>query len=424
MSDGERAAKTTLFARALAALPSRATEVRAWWVPGRLEFLGKHTDYAGGPSLLCVVERGFAVVATPRRDSRVTINDAVTGDRIDAALDLDLVVRQDHWSNYPLTVCRRIARNFPGARRGIDLAFASDLPPAAGLSSSSALVVATFLALADANDLAMCDEYAASIRRSEDLASYLGAVENGAAYRELAGDRGVGTQGGSEDHTGILLAQPDSLVQYAFAPIRFERAVPLPHDWRFVIAISGVVAEKTGAARSLYNRAAARATDALARWRAATHSDAPTLGTALSEDPAAALTRFREVLKDHRELLARVEQFAGECEIVRAAGEALARNDPSTLGELVDLSQKHAEQSLGNQVPETIELARRARALGAIAASAFGAGFGGSVYALVRGSDAEAFRRSWSDSYGSAFPALRPRAMFFLTRAGPAAVAL
>jgi galactokinase len=424
LSETERAAKTSLFARALAALGSPGAEVRAWWVPGRIEFLGKHTDYAGGPSLLCAVERGFAVVAAPRADSCVSIHDAMTGDRVDAALDVDLVVRQGHWSNYPLTVCRRIARNFPDARRGVDLAFASDLPPAAGLSSSSALVVGTFLALADANDLASYDEYERSIRRREDLASYLGAVENGAPFRELAGDHGVGTQGGSEDHTAILLARVDSLVQCAFAPIRFERAVPLPNDSHFVIAVSGVVAEKTGAARALYNRAAARAAEALQRWRTATESAAPTLAAALSDDPFAALSRFRDVLQHTPELLARVEQFVAECDIVRAASDALAGGDLARLGALVDQSQERATRSLGNQVPETIELARRARALGAIAASAFGAGFGGSVYALVRGADAEAFCDSWSDSYASAFPALRPKAMFFLTRAGPAAVAL
>ena len=40
---------------------------RAWWVPGRIEVLGKHTDYGGGRSLLTTVERGFHVLATPRR---------------------------------------------------------------------------------------------------------------------------------------------------------------------------------------------------------------------------------------------------------------------------------------------------------------------------------------------------------------------
>ena len=33
----------------------------AWFVPGRLEVLGKHTDYAGGNSLLAAVEQGITV---------------------------------------------------------------------------------------------------------------------------------------------------------------------------------------------------------------------------------------------------------------------------------------------------------------------------------------------------------------------------
>ena len=60
-------------------------------------------------------------------------------------------------------------------------------------------------------------------------------------------------------------------------------------------------------------------------------------------------------------------------------------------GKLVDESQVAAEELLGNQVPETISLAKHARALGAYAASAFGAGFGGSVWALVSRSEAEQF---------------------------------
>ena len=54
-----------------------------------------------------------------------------------------------------------------------------------------------------------------------------------------------------------------------------------------------------------------------------------------------------------------------------------------------------AERLLGNQVPETISLASTARALGAAAASAFGAGFGGSVWALVPEADAHAFASDW-----------------------------
>ena len=422
LSERERASKAALFATALRAL-GRDDDVRAWWVPGRIEFLGKHTDYAGGPSLLCAVERGFAVVAAPRTDARVSVHDATSGDRIETKPGRDMPVRQKHWSNYPLTVCRRVTRNFPGATRGVDIAFASDLPSAAGLSSSSALIVATFLALADVNELSSRVEYDESIHGTEDLAGYLGAIENGADFRALAGDRGVGTQGGSEDHTAILCAVRGALAQYSFAPIQFERVVPLPDDHLFVIAVSGAVAEKTGGALALYNRAAERAMAALRVWREATGSNAPTLAAALRERPDAIET-FRDVLRGRPELLDRVEQFRAEAELVRAAGDTLACGELDRVGELVQQSQANAERWLGNQIPETMELARSARELGAAAASAFGAGFGGSVYALVDARDAEAFRQRWSARYASIFPDRSGVANFLISAAGPAAINL
>ena len=58
-----------------------AAPQHAWWVPGRLEVFGKHTDYAGGRTLVCCVPRGFAVVASPREDHIVRVVDALRGER-------------------------------------------------------------------------------------------------------------------------------------------------------------------------------------------------------------------------------------------------------------------------------------------------------------------------------------------------------
>src|SRR4026208_691317 len=51
----------------------RSAPVHAWWVPGRLEVFGTHTDYAGGHTLVCAVPRGFAVVARRRIDNVVRV---------------------------------------------------------------------------------------------------------------------------------------------------------------------------------------------------------------------------------------------------------------------------------------------------------------------------------------------------------------
>ena len=97
----------------------------------------------------------------------------------------------------------------------------------------------------------------------------------------------------------------------------------------------------------------------------------------------------------------------------------MRRNDLTGLGMTVDLSQTLAERMLGNQVPETIALAHRARELGAVAASAFGAGFGGSVYAVVPEEKAAAFMSQWSTDYVRQFPHRREGSTFFETRLGP-----
>jgi galactokinase len=132
-----------------------------------------HTDYAGGRSLVCAVERGFVVAAAPRRDARVTLFELASGERGEAALDPSCEPPDRHWLRYPAVVARRLARNFPAARRGADLVFESDLPPAAGLASSSAFMIAVFLALAEVNELPREATWRRALATKEELAAYL-----------------------------------------------------------------------------------------------------------------------------------------------------------------------------------------------------------------------------------------------------------
>ena len=407
---------------ALESLGAAASDARRLFVPGRLEVLGKHTDYAGGRTLVCAAERGICFAAAPRTDAEVRVVDAASRESLDFTIGPALRHAPRHWANYPLTVARRIARNFPGPLAGADITFASDLPPAAGMSSSSALVVGFFTVLADVNQLARRHEYLQNIHSTEELAGYLGTMENGSSFGSLRGDTGVGTAGGSEDHTAILCCRAGALSQYAFCPIRHERTVPLPAGWTFAIGVSGVVADKNAAAQESYNRAARTVDTILAAWRAATGRSDGCLAEAVASAPDAP-ERLREILRtaatEPEPLLARLEQFVVEStEIVPEVGDCLARGDVEGIGVLVDRSQRGAERWLGNQVPETVALARSARRLGAAAASAFGAGFGGAVWAGVRTHDANDFVERWGREYRGTFPARALQASFFLTRPG------
>lgn len=410
---------------------SGSVDVGRWFVPGRIEVLGKHTDYAGGRSLLCAIGRGFCVSAVARSDRIVRIVDAGRGLTGEVPLDAALVASATGWMVYAQTVAARIAQNFPGQLRGADIALASDLPRASGMSSSSALVVSLFTALSDVNALADRPEYAADIRGPEDLGGYLGCLENGRSFGGLGGDRGVGTFGGSEDQTAILCCRAGEIAQYAFCPVRHERSMPLESDWSFVVASSGVAADKTGAVRQSYNRLSLAVSAILDLWNRSTGRRDKSLFAALSEAPDAverirSLVRLLPVEGFSAEFLGgRLDQFLEETtRIVPEVADLLEKGEVGLLGELVDRSQELAERCLGNQVPETIALARSARELGAAAASAFGGGFGGSVWALLQTEAAGAFRRRWAESYAKAFPAVTEQSRFFVTRPGPAVVRL
>ena len=419
----EKAAQFARVAqRLLAQTDDSAAEAAAWFVPGRIEVFGKHTDYAGGRSVVAAAQRGFCGVAVARHDDLVHVIDVAKQVDVQFSLSPTLVPTQGCWSNYPMTVARRLAANFSSARRGVSMAFASDLPPAAGMSSSSALMVMTFLLLRDLNGVERDPAYLDNIQSLEDLAGYLGTVENGQSFKQLPGDRGVGTFGGSEDHTAILCARPGAWAQFSYCPVRLERMIEAPKDHLFVIGVSGVVAEKTGAARELYNLASRRASAVTRIWQEATGRSDPHLAAIVRSSPNAVAHMFNLLdAQQHdefsrQELRDRFEQFVTESEaIIPALPDVVSAESIEKLGKLARRSQQLGAEKLGNQIPETVFLTDTARQLGAVAASAQGAGFGGSVWALVAEPDVTSFTERWSAAYHGAFPHLAADAEFFTT---------
>lgn len=395
----------------------------AWFVPGRIEVLGKHTDYGGGRSLICTAERGFRVVSAPRTDRHVSLHDV--GRNTSLFLNPDGPFPDVSWGTYPMTVVRRLTRNFPELARGVDLVFESDLPSAAGMSSSSALMIAVLLALINANDLERTARWTENMRELPvDLAAYAATIENGQTFRGLAGERGVGTEGGSEDHTAILCSRTGYLAQYAFCPTRHERSIPFPAELIFAIGMSGVAARKTGEAREDYNRASRNAARVLDIWNNETGRHDTSLAAAVLSSTTAA-AELRMMLAGHADLVDRFDQFVEETTVmVPQAAVEIESGAFDAFGRTVARSQELAERLLRNQVPETIALARLARNEGALAASAFGAGFGGSVWALVELDRAADFLNRWQNAYREACPAAAPRSLFFLTRPGPPVVKL
>jgi galactokinase len=257
----------------------------------------------------------------------------------------------------------RLRRDF-GDAGGATITVTATLPAAAGLSSSSAFVTGLVLTLADLWDITLPD--------GPDLVEYVASVE-----------RGVGVRGGAEDHAAILLAREGHLLPCRFRPTRPEPYVPWRDDMVFVIAVSGVVAEKALGTRERYNRTAG----VLKRIEAA--------GVPLAHlvDHPAEVDQWCATLSqpDARRLFQFVVESA---ELIPQAVRGL-RRDWYGFVDAVMWSYLLGGEALGNLVPETESLAERAEAMGAEATSPFGAGFGGSVFAVVTVDWAEEFAREW-----------------------------
>ena len=400
----------------------------ALWVPGRIEVFGKHTDYGGGHSLVAPVPRGFLFVARGRDDRRVTTTDAARGEQfsIDLASDPALSTSESAptgWRRYAATTVHRLDRNFRGAVRGADVVFASDLPPASGMSSSSALMVGLATVLVQLGSIETTREWHASIAGPVDAAGYYACIENGMSFSALTGDAGVGTHGGSEDHVALTCGRAGHVSAWRFAPIQHVADAAIPPDWMFVIASSGVAARKTGAAKDAYNRLSFLVRTLLDLWNT---SEPPqsSLYAALASTPTA-VDRLTVLVSARSasdpaplDLGNRLTHFRNEDARIDDAVRAFRSADRDRIGALSDASQSDAELLLRNQVTETVALARAARTLGAFGASSFGAGFGGSVWALVGRSEAADFAARWLTDYRSAFPH-RESATVFLAPPGP-----
>lgn len=329
--------------------------------PGRVNLIGEHIDYHDLSVLPMALDRAVEVEFTPRADARVQVVNARDA-YSPLTLDLDGALRPGpagHWGNYVLAAAS-VARDL-GAHAGADLRVSSDLPAAAGLSSSSALVVALALAL-----LAVADRDVPPLKLAEALAR---------------GERFVGTQGGGMDQAASLGARAGHALRVDFNPLRWT-PVPMPRSWRVVVAHSGVTAEKSGGAQEAYNQRRADGLEAL-RTIASAVGRPDASYRALLQDPGveALLAAAHRHLPPR--LLSRFRHVVTEARRVEDAVTCLEAGDASGFGRLLLASHASLRDDLEVSHPRLDALVQAARDAGAQGARLTGAGFGGCMIALV-----------------------------------------
>jgi galactokinase len=140
-----------------------------WLAPGRANLMGEHTDYNDGYVLPFALGQSVTAAAARRAGRRLTLcSRQEPAAAVEIALDGLAPGRVTGWAAYPAGVAWALeaaGHRLPGAC----IAFDSDVPAGAGLSSSAALECVTALVLTELAELAVPRrELAAIARRAEN----------------------------------------------------------------------------------------------------------------------------------------------------------------------------------------------------------------------------------------------------------------
>jgi len=320
--------------------------------PGRIEFIGNHTDYNGGAVLGAAIDRYVWVAVAPGEAGRFRLRSTSGAKPMDlAAMPAGRLAGEDAWANYPLGVWRSLGDFKLPQPAGFDLLVSSDLPAGAGLSSSAALELSTALALL-------------GLTGNPPL-----ELEQLAALGRHAENHYVGVPCGILDQGTSAFGRAGQLVHIDCRGPVFSR-VPLPagtHLWIFNTK------EKHALIDGLY---ATRHRECLAA--------ANTLGvTQLADLTPAQLAPLAGKLAP--EIARRAKHIVEEHARVHDTVAALQLRDLVAAGRLLTASHRSSQHLFENSTPaldRLVDLLEKHPAV--FGARLTGGGFGGAVMALTR----------------------------------------
>ena len=338
-----------LLAEKFRVIYGRTPEIFAY-APGRIEFIGNHTDYNGGPVLGAALDRGVWVAVAGRADGRRQFASDQHGAPVELRAD-DMTKRagEESWVNYPLGVLAALPVHGMAAPAGFDFLAMSNLPAGAGLSSSAAIELASALAF-----LEMAGE-----RPGRETVVKIG---------KHAENNFVGVPCGILDQGVSGFGQKNRLV---FIDCRgpFFETVPMPveaHFWIFNTHTKHALVDGLYAERHRECMAAAAA-----------------LGVKLLvETNAAALEAGKARMSP--EVFKRAKHVLDEIARVGAARAALERSDLPEAGRLLTASHRSSQFLFENSTAELDFLVDTlAGTAGVFGARLTGGGFGGAVMAMT-----------------------------------------
>jgi galactokinase len=328
--------------------------------PGRIELLGNHVDYNGGPVLAAAIDRFIIVAALSEVGPEGSLRVAAA-DLPGAPLAILDAGRLNGWRNpSPPPTTFDYARGLVAGLRErptlipqlpASIAIAGDVPIGFGVSSSAALCVGLALALAD------------GFEGPEEIVLLAQEAEHRA-----------GTPCGTMDQSASVAG---GVIAFDGATLGVERLSPSLGDLAFAVADSGV---ERALGASAYPRRVEESRAALDRARTALDVEIPHLA-AISPSLLEQLARrgvFPPPLED------RVRHVVEETARVAGGREAMIAGDWPRFGRLMTESGRSSATLYAISHPRVEELVAEALHVpGVLGARMMGGGEGGSALILL-----------------------------------------
>uniref|UniRef100_A0A1Q3FLU2 Putative galactokinase n=1 Tax=Culex tarsalis TaxID=7177 RepID=A0A1Q3FLU2_CULTA len=204
---------------------------------GRVNIIGEHVDYCGFPVLPMAIEQTILLAVAPTEDNLIhlkNINPKYKPFKCNInTFTIDLPEASGpEWYKYFLCGVKGILEHIaPQNPKGMAVVLSGNIPPASGLSSSSAVVSASVLCSAYLHNVPLVKQTLATV--SADCERY------------------IGTQGGGMDQAIAFLAKQGTAQFIEWNPLK-ATPVHLPNNAVFVIANS--LSEANKAATSDFNQ--------------------------------------------------------------------------------------------------------------------------------------------------------------------------
>ena len=355
---------------------------RIFLSPARINIIGEHIDYNGGKVFPAAIDRYMHFAIRRRADTKIIYNDLQFDGTFEFDINDDFCYKKENgYANYLngiLCIIKKRGGKFDG---GFELLISSTIPPAGGISSSSALECGFAYAVSELFGLNLSRKDIALIGQQSE--------------HEF-----MNVNCGIMDQFIIATAKVNTAELLDCTTLACEYVPLILGDYRFVVMNTK---KERKLADSKYNERRAQCEEALANLKAAAlplpdganTKDLPNLCSLSVQDFKTACSAIKE-----QTILRRARHVVTENERVLKAVAALKAGNLRELGEL--LRQSHA--SLRDDYEVTgIELDTLADAAneqeGCVGARMTGAGFGGCAIALVHKDKIDSFINNVQDIY-------------------------